>query len=581
MNDLTQPQHNTWGVIRKALFVSALGIISLSTLINFTLLAVPLYSLQIFDRVLNSKSEETLWMLCTVTLVVCLMGIALDTVRRRIPRILSHLIQDRVQQLNLEDWALNSLSPSKKSDKSQSSPGVLLKLSHLLSQPSLQGLADALFIPVFLLVMFWMHPLLGVAMLVVNGLLIAITVARHFTLKRLQPNLSQTAQTTQRECQALQQEYSNALIMGYHHLWLARVKRAVDHQTQGLSQSDTTQQSLMSMSYSLRTLSQIAVPTVGAMLLIQQQITAGQLLAAIIIASRCLMPFDQLIGHWRELIELRQILQQIKTLLGNVQDDKYRPTATLNGSLRVVGNASQHTRPIDIRINKGEHVAIIGPSGSGKSCLLNAILGISAKNRTLNNGIAESTPDLTVYLDGFQSHHLDRRWLHNQIGYATSPSAPLTLSIKDYISHLQTSTSNRIERAAQQAGIHDDILTLSAGYDSIITDEPKACSKSFMQKLAIARALFFQPKYLFLDEVDNLLDNDGLNTLQQLFQEMQNRGTTVISVTQRKSIIESSDKILLMDNGSPAFFGPPQGLSLTNNRVHPIHSLHTLRGESS
>lgn len=585
MSDFTQIQPNTWHLIRRAIIYSALGILALSTFINLSLLAVPLYSLQIFDRVLHSQSEETLWMLCSVTLIFCFMGVALDMVRRRIPRILCQLINDRLLPINIEDWASNAVHRGKKSStpnlsKSQSDPGVFLKLSYLLAQPSLQGVADALFIPLFLFLMFLMHPLLGITMLSINMLLVSVTIIRHYSLKQIEPQLQQAADNTQRECATLQQEYANAYTMGYHHLWQARVARSLEQQTQHIGQSNNTQQSLLSAANGLRTLSQVAIPTVGAILLIQQQISAGQLLASIIIASRCLLPFDQLIAHWRDLFQLHGILQTVKALLSRTQDEKYHPTTTLNGTLRLVSHANAQTRPIDIRMARGERIAIIGPAGSGKSSLLQSMMGISPPQLSANANSSEPDNSLKIYLDDYQSHHLDRRWLHNQIGYASVSSAPVSLQVKDYISHLQTSTSNRIERAAKQAGIHHDIIKLSAGYDTLITQDPKSCGRGFMQKLAIARALFFQPRYLFLDEVDNHLDNQGLEKLQLLLLELQVRGTTVVLATQRKSIIESCDKILLMDNGIPAFYGKPQGLSMSGNQVHQLHSAASSRGET-
>jgi ATP-binding cassette, subfamily C, type I secretion system permease/ATPase len=576
MNTSELPQKTDWKVIRQALIASAAGVLLLSTLINIALLSVPLYSLQIFDRVLYSKSQETLWMLCIATLIICITAIALDSIRRKIPRTLSDFINDRLLSTTVEDWALRTLhkpSPSTSSASShQTGPGSLLKLSHLLSQPSLQGLADALFIPVFLLILFLIHPLLGVTMLIANLLFVSLTIMRHHSLKRQQPQLEEALINTQRESQSLQQEFTSAYTMGNPHLWLAKVSRAIEHQTRQISKSDNSQQVLTSLASSLRTLSQIAIPTAGALLLIQQHISAGQLLAAIIIASRCLMPFEQLISHWRDLTQVTEILHNLKKVLNHKRPAKNHPIAALNGKLSITSTANSNRPAVNIQINKGECIAIIGPAGSGKSSLMQTIMGLPS---------GDSDGSLTAKLDNYNSQLLDRRWLHSQIGCASTPAAPIAISIKDYISHLQSTTDNRIERATRQAGIHKAISELELGYDTIINQDKLGCGRGFLQKLTIARALFHQPQYLFLDEVDNNLDNDGIENLQFLLKTLQERGTTVIFITQRKSLIENSDKILLMDNGYPVFFGQHQHLAWSNKRIKPTPNVHTLREDIS
>jgi ATP-binding cassette, subfamily C, type I secretion system permease/ATPase len=581
MKDTGLSQKTSWKMIRQALIISAAGVILLSTLINIALLAVPLYSLQIFDRVLYSKSQETLWMLCSATMIICLTAIALDSIRRKIPRTLSHFINDRLLNASLEDWALRTLDkPSPDSptgSTSQSGPGSLLKLSHLLSQPSLQGLADALFIPVFLLILFLIHPLLGTTMLIANLLFVSLTITRHYSLRRQQPQLEQASINTQRECRSLQQEFSNAYTMGNPHLWLAKVSRAIENQTSQVAKSDKSQQTLTSLASSLRTLSQIAIPTAGALLLIQQQISAGQLLASIIIASRCLMPFEQLISQWRDLTQITDILHGLKNILALQRMPKNHPIAALNGKLSITSVDNSIRPAVNIQVTEGECIAIIGPAGSGKSSLMQKMMGLP--ERSLSSG--EASAKLATQLDEFNSQLLDRRWLHSQIGYASIPASPIGISIKDFISHLQSTTDNRIERATRQAGLHKDISRLELGYDTIINQDHQACGRGFLQKLTIARALFHQPRYLFLDEVDNNLDNNGIENLQRLLKTLQERGTTVIFITQRKLLIESSDKILLMDNGYPTFFGNHQHLSLSNNRIKSTHNVHTLREDIS
>lgn len=576
MNTSGLSQKTNWKVIRQALIASAAGVLVLSTLINIALLSVPLYSLQIFDRVLYSKSQETLWMLCSATLIICITAIALDTIRRKIPRILSHFINDRLLNTTLEYWALRSLekpSPSASAvSSSQPGPGSLLKLSHLLSQPSLQGLADALFIPVFLLILFLIHPLLGVTMLIANLLFVCLTIMRHHTLKRQQPKLEEASVKTQLESQSLQEEFTSAYTMGNSHLWLAKLSRAIEHQTRQISKSDNSQQVLTSLASSLRTLSQIVIPTTGALLLLQQHISAGQLLAAIIIASRCLMPFEQLISHWRDLTQITDILSNLKKVLNHKRSPKNNPIAKLNGNLSITSITNSNCPAVNIEVNKGECIAIIGPAGSGKSSLMQTIMGLPS---------GDSDNNLIAQLDSYNSLLLDRRWLRSQIGYAATPTAPIAISIKDYISHLQSTTDNRIERSARQAGLHNAISKLELGYDTIINQDKLACGRGFLQKLTIARALFHQPHYLFLDEVDNNLDNDGMENLQHLLKTLQERGTTVIFITQRKPLIESSDKILLMDNGYPAFFGHHQHLAWSNKRIKPTQNVHTLRGDIS
>lgn len=564
INDKSAEHQKLWRRLRKAILQSTATLLVLSLLTNLAMLAVPIYSLQIFDRVMSSQSEGTLWMLCIAASIVCAAMVGFDSLRRKVPRMISQFIGEKLSAISIQCGLDQNEHHSAQQQDSQEpdgfkfTPSTLLTLQQQLNHPVVLSLADALFSPLFLLVLFIIHPYFAVLMLISNLLCFLMIALKQHGMAHQQEKLKAAQKLSQQQLHNLQQQYPATQAMGSSNVWQQHSNDALLARIATESTVENRQQRFASWCNSLRLITQLAIPTLGALLLIEQLISPGMLLAAIIIGLRALMPYELIINQWHTLSRIKDILTGIKeTLLSPQESQKQRPIAELEGNISLQGPATIEHRALNISIKAGSAIAIIGPIGSGKSNLFRLLMGMPTE---------APTNELTAHLDQHNAQLLERDWLQGQLGFAGKAEQPLELSIRDFISVCTANSDDLIQQAATQAGVHEDITALPLGYDTVISQNAMARSQGFMQKLAIARALFGQPKYLFLDDVDALLDKQSLDALQYLLTSLKKRGTTVVYSSQRKSLLNQADQVLLMEQGRPIFFGSQDQLKWHANK---------------
>jgi len=533
-------------VCRKAVIL----VLGLSLGINIAALALPLYTLQIFDRVLTSSSKETLAMLAIALAVMGVLFISFDALRRRVPALLAGEIQLRLSgplfHSSMQE-SLNSLS-----DKENPHWQGVERLSRLLLNPGLLVAVDAIWSPLFILVLFLLHPAFGWLMLGGNLLLLVIAVWQVWTVREAQEDYLEQRTKIQAVHEQAWRHAPVIKAMGMLDDWLKRteIERAnlnEKHQCQSIKSNR-----FVTLTTTIKWLLQAALPTVGALLLLSSNITPGAMLAALIIGFRSLMPFEALVTQgtvFKKLVEeLGNINKALKRL---AQVELVTPPGELEGvvhlcQLSVLDDDNGQSKlldGIDLSVKPGEMLAIIGPNGAGKSLLLETALGLH-----------EASEGVICY-DDSQFKAWDPSWLGQHIGYVPQNIALLPGCIRDVICRHQTIDDTLMLEAAQTAAVHSNIMALPHGYDTQIGINQRALPFGFAQRIALARALYCYPQLLFFDEADSALDVKGVANYIELLNNARRTGKTLLVTTQRRSVLNVADKVLVLNRGRVCYSG--------------------------
>ncbi|MGE5503789.1 MAG: type I secretion system permease/ATPase [Actinomycetota bacterium] len=515
---------------------------------NLLMLVIPLFSLQLYDRVLTSRSGETLAMLTVIAGLALVVQAVLEYVRSRLMVVIGLWLERR--------WAPELLERAIRRGAA-SGPGInllrdLSTVRNWIGGPGIFHLFDSPWVPVYAFTMFMLHPALGWLTLVGGVLLFAVTVASDIA--------------TRAPLRVAGQGFNNQLIRAYDYirrsevieamgmlpgikaLWGADQHEAEDCLEQGWNRSAV----LSAIARFLRLGVQIAVMAAGAWLAVGDKLTPGGVVAGSILLARALAPIESLVGSWRGLADARNGLARLRDELA--QPLPPRSTTRLptpSGRLRLEGvtfEAEGLERPVltevDFELQPGESLGIIGPSAAGKSTLARIILGI----QTPSQGRAR--------LDAADVATWDREDLGRHIGYLPQDIELFAGTVKRNIARMGRPDDAEVVAAAQLAGVHDMILRLPLGYDTKIAEIYRNLSGGQRQRVAIARAFYGDPRLIVLDEPNSNLDAEGENAVIRALLRARERGTTTIVIAHRARVLMTVDRLLLLRDGRIDMLGP-------------------------
>ena len=517
---------------------------------NLLMLTGPLFMLQIYDRVLGSRSEETLIALFSLVGLLYFLFWLLEYARGRVmaragARIQSHL-NEPVFRSVLRRAALHRGSQS-------GSLSDLDAVRGLMSSPVMLALFDLPWTPFFLAAIFIFHPLLGWLALIGGVILVAIALLNQALTAR------KTAESIRLSAIALR--FSRQAEEGGELIWAQVMARAasdrwVDAQDKAVEQSlranDWTG-SFGSFTKAFRLFLQSAVLAIGAWLVLQNEITAGAMIAASILLGRALAPVEQSISQWQVVQRARAGWAGISDLLAKTIDREARtelppPQARLDiESLSVVARPGEPPilKQVSIDLKPGEALGVVGRSGSGKTTLARAIVGLIRPTAGYIR-LAGAT------LDQYSPERLGR-----YIGYLPQNIQLFDGTVAENIAQLeQNPDAKKVVEAAKKAQVHDIVLKLPDGYDTIIGGADALLSGGQSQRLALARALYNDPIFLVLDEPNSALDNNGSEALNAVVSAMKSEGKGVLIMTHRPTAISACDKLLVLEGGKVAGYGP-------------------------
>jgi PrtD family type I secretion system ABC transporter len=516
----------------------------LSVFINLLVFVSPLYTMQIYDRVLTSRNAMTLVLLSLIALALFVSYAALEHFRSRV------LVQTGIRFDRLLSGQAFETALGRSLSTSSSHHVQLLRdvdtLREVLSGGVITSLMDVPWTPIFLGMCFLLHPLIGLVALIGALVILALAlVNERITKAPLIAASFKNLHALDRLTSSLRNaEAIRALGMGpaVRGAWAETHGEALVESARAGERGGT----LLAISKFLRMALQVAIMGVGAYLAIQQEISGGVLFAASLIMGRALAPVEAVVAQWRALVSARTSYARLDEALGTRTTEK-RPTRLppLTGEISVEaltvivpGSQLPAVAEVTFRLVPGEVVAIVGQSGSGKSSLARALVG------------AWPAMQGCVRIDGNDIRNLDSSFLGQSLGYLPQDVELFAGTVRDNIARFRDGTSDEeVVEAAQLAAAHAMIQRLPKGYDTVIGDNGAGLSGGQRQRIGLARALFGRPVFVVLDEPNANLDGDGDRALAEAIQMLRKRNVTIVIINHRPSLLSLVDKIVFMHEG--------------------------------
>ncbi len=523
-----------------------------SVCVNLLMLAGPFYMLQIYDRVLTSQSVETLIALSGLVAGLYVLMALFDYSRGRLMARVGARFQSALDARVFEA----SLKGGQETEARAEAVGALRDLDalqKLFVSPVLTTLMDLPWTPVFLVMMFIFHPMIGWLAVAGGGFLIVLAVINH----RLTAGRTRATQIAAQSAHEMASETRAGeevvLTQGLRLVMTERWRRLrVEGLERELGANDWTG-SFASTTRAFRLLLQSAVLGVGAYYTLQGELTGGAMIAGSILLGRALAPIEQALSSWPVLQRARAGWQALSTFLEKHPPTPRRTTLPVPEahltvkSLTVMapGSRSPVLRDVTFEMVPGQAVGVIGPSGSGKSTLARVLLGY------LPVSIGE------VRLGGPTLDQYGADTLGRHIGYLPQNVRLFSGTIAQNIARMADAPdSEAVVRAAKAANAHEIITHLPDGYDTMLKAGDLMLSGGQCQRIALARALYGDPQMLILDEPNSALDAAGSDALNAAVRRFKEEGKAAIIMTHRPNAIAECDMLLVLENGRVASFGP-------------------------
>ncbi|TBW39361.1 type I secretion system permease/ATPase [Azotobacter chroococcum] len=522
-----------------------------SFFVNALMLVPSFYMLQVYGRVLTSGSTTTLLMLTLIMSALMLAMGGLEWTRSR----LMVRISGRLDALLGPDVYRASFKRALDSggmDASAQPLSDLTGLRQFLTGSGLFAFFDAPWLPVYIGVMFFFHPWYGwIAIASAIVLLCLALLNERLTGKALaeanRQNIATSLHTTKslRNAEVIQ---SMGMLHNLMARWSVRQKEALRLQSVASDKGGL----ITSLSKTFRMLVQSLILGAGAYLAIQQEINPGAMIAGSLLLGRALAPIDMMIGGWKGFVSARSQYARLNEILDWQKSEQARMSLPApEGHVQVEnlivsapGSKMPILKNIGFVVPAGAVVGIIGPSASGKSTLARALLGVWAPQ----HGV--------VRLDGADINNWDKRELGPHIGYLPQDIELFEGSISENIARFGEVEPDKVIQAARAAGVHEMILQLPEGYDTVIGSEGVNLSGGQRQRIGLARALYGQPRLLVLDEPNSNLDDVGERALANALRQVKASGATIFVITHRTSILAQLDSLLVMHEGAVSLYGP-------------------------
>ena len=522
-----------------------------SFFVNMLMLTGPLYMMQVYDRVLGSRSEATLVALSL--LVVFLYGMMglLDYARGRILARAGARFQAELDQRVFD--AMIRRSAVARDPVAQTGLNDLESIQRLISSPVLGAAFDLPWTPVFLAGIALFHPWLGLLALGGGSILIVIALLNQLFSRAPQQKASMSGHKANLMSEEIRTEAEMIQAMGMREAAFRRWSKARVAALRDTLLANDTGGSFTTLTKTLRLFLQSAMLGLGAYLVLQGEMTPGAMIAGSILMGRALAPIELGLGQWPLVQRAMKGWDNLAELLAKVPPEQERtalpqPKALLEvQGLAVVAPGENRAllRNVSFRVQPGQAIGVIGPSGSGKSTLAKALTG------------AWRPAAGTVRLDGASIDQYAPDVLGRHIGYLPQRVQLFDGTIAQNIARLSPEPdSEKVVAAAKKAAAHDMIVKLPEGYDTPVSAGGGRLSGGQMQRIALARALFDDPVLVILDEPNSNLDNDGSVALNQAIKQLKAENKAVMIMAHRPAAIQECDLLLVVDQGMQTAFGP-------------------------
>lgn len=521
-----------------------------SMVANVLMLAPTLYMLQVYDRVLVSRSELTLLVVSLITLFFfAVMAFAEWSRSRLLVRAgvrLDAVLSTRVFNASFEANLSQSGAPAQRAFND------LTEVRQFLTGNGIFAFFDAPWAPIYIAVLFFLHPFLGwvsIGFALVQAALAWFghrrTIAPSEAASKAALDVNLYLQGKMRNAEVVE---SMGMLSGLRERWRSRHAEYMDRQgeAQGLTHRITA------ISKWVRYCQQSLALAAGALLVIEGELTAGGMIAANVLMTRALAPIDQMVNTWRSFIGARSAFLRLETLLrAHPERDPALSRVPPTGQVvvrDVVASAPGRAQPIlqevSLQASPGTVTVVLGPSGSGKSTLARVLMGI--------------WPDVSgeVLLDGQPLGGWSRAELGPHVGYLPQDVELFDGTIAENIARFAEVESDKVIAAARSAGLHDMILRFPKGYDTPMGEAGSLLSGGQRQRVGLARAIYGDPALIVLDEPNANLDDVGEAALMRAVRELRDKERTVFLITHRPGAVAVADQLLVLRDGRVLCQGP-------------------------
>lgn len=540
--------------LRKFLpFFVAAGLFSF--VMNMLLLSPSLYMLQVYDRVLGSRSEETLAFITLLLLSALFVMGTMELVRSRLLVRANNAIDAQLAPYLLQKMTEGATSP----EGNQYSHGLrdLNSIKSFLTGSGILAMFDAPWMPIAMLILWYMHFYLFLVALVGAILMVILTVVNAYLTKKPLEEANGASRVAGRHVEiALRNaEVVNAMGMldGVSRRWAGLNDMVIALQSKASQRAG----SVSGVTKFVRQAIQSLALGTGALIVIHEHtFTPGMMIAGTIVLGKALGPIEHMISGWKSFQEAKIAYGRLDGFLKAQQlemEPMELPPPTGQISLEKVSFGIRSTNKIIIKdvsfaLNSGDALGIIGPSAAGKSTLARMLVGVW---KPLQG---------TIRLDGADMNSWTSGRLGPYIGYLPQDIELFAGTIADNIARLEEPNPDKVIRAAQLAGLHEMILRMPKGYDTNIGEQGAVLSGGQRQRVGLARALYGDPKLVVLDEPNASLDSEGEQALLMAMAFLKKMGTTVVIITHKVSLLSNVDKLLVLQDGMLAVFGPRDGV---------------------
>lgn len=520
-------------------------ILIFSFIANVLMLTPTLYMMQVYDRVLIGQSNFTLIILSLTTLMFFLLMMFADVVRSKMLIVIGNKIEVYLSA-RLFESSLNSFLQDKAIDPSHYLR-YLVELKQFIAGMAIVYFFDIIWTPIFILIAFLLHEKLGFACLAMITFQIFLLIYNHFTNATLTINNLETQKQTQSYLMVSLRNLLPIFAMGFASTFKSRWLELNSRYIKEANIVRAKAQSIQTINKLYRYAVQTIGLGIGAYLATRGEISIGSMLAANVIISRSILPLDQMTNLWPQWIGFLSANQQLTTLFNtrlNVTTtsqtlitESFKSVELVDVSFKYANQNKCVLNNISFALSAGEVVAILGKSGSGKTTLVKALLGLFP----IESG--------QVLYNNQSIDAINLNFLRLSIGYLPQDFQLFEGTVAENIARFGALDSEAITNAAILSGIHEWVLRLPKGYDTLIGNNGQMLSGGQKQQLGIARAVYKHAKLIILDEPNSNLDEFAERSLFKLLEELKRREAITIIISHRENILQFVDKVVVIDNG--------------------------------
>lgn len=527
----------------------------LSLCVNLLLLTVPLFMMQVQERVIVSRSFDTLTMLLVIAVGALVLYGAIEFIRSLTFQAMASIFARRLNLPALEA----AVSTSLEQGSAQATQAIrdLNDIRYFIASSSIATPLEAAWSPIFLAVLFAFHPIYGLVGVVSLIILLTLGVIADVLTRRVMKEANEAGVDSVNDVGASLRHAETIEAMGMLPALAKRWRGKQVAMIELLDLGTRRAKFIAALTRSSRMTMQLAIYATGATLIIRNEVSVGTLMAASILLGRLLAPFDSMINDWRAWVLAATAWKRIRDLLLTRTSQRQTiPTPATEGDLvidRVVyappGAEQTVIKSISFSLSPGEVLGIVGPSGAGKSTLARLLVGVLKPNVG------------GVYLDGHNTYLWERGSFGEMVGYLPQSVSLLNGTIAENIARMRVPDPASVLEAARTAGVHELIGRLPLGYDTNVSDSDFKLSGGQRQRIGLARALYGSPRLLVLDEPNANLDAEGEQSLVRAINAARETGAMVVLIAHRPSVMQIVDKILVLREGRITQFGPRSAIA--------------------